>query len=202
MDVAKSGELRESQVLALSQSPDPPVYGTRQTLSSCAHPTVLDRRSNSVKQDSSTYLIEHERSLYLMAHSPHKKSPPQAPFRPVTDLFIKQVAAALAANEVYNAQHKIKKGERGYRAESQADLAEETGANQNAILNLLGGVRQGTKGKRPGRSRLVDPICTILNIERMVSVEVPASLVALIERITALPPDMRNELESVVRQKR
>jgi hypothetical protein len=202
MDVAKGGELRESQVLALSQSPDSPVYGTRQTLSSCSHPTVLDQRSNFRKNQSTTCLVASDGPLSYMGHPPHKKSPPKAEMRPVTDLFVKQVAAALAANEVHNAQHKLKRGDRGYRPESQADLSAATGANQNAITDLLGGVRPGTKSKRPARSRLVDPLCDLLGIERMVAIVVPVSLVSLIERIAALPADLRAELEQTVKSRR
>lgn len=201
MDAAPIGELGESQPASLSQAPDAPVNWSRQTLARISHQTVLDQRSSFRKNQSTTCLIGADGPLSFMGDARHKRSPPKGVMRDVTDLFVKQVVAALAANEVHNAKHKLRKGERGYRPESHADLAEATGAHQNAISDLFGGVRPGTKSKRPGRSKLVDPICDLLGIERLVSVSVPASLVSLIERIALLPPEFRAELEDEVKKK-
>lgn len=139
-----------------------------------------------------------------MGDARHKRSPPPGKPREVTSLFVKQVVAALAANEVYNTQHKLKKGQPGYRIASHADLAEETGADPNQIKNMLGGVRAGTKTKAVGKSKYVDPICDALGIERLVRIEaeVPSRVADLVQRIIALPPDMLSELEAEVRKKR
>lgn len=137
-----------------------------------------------------------------MAFARHKRSPPKFEARKVTPLFVKQVQAALKANDVFNTQHRLTKGERGYRPSSHQDLADEIGADPNAIKNLLGGVRSGTKVKQPGRSRLVDPICELLGIERIVEVDIPSGLVDLVLEIAALTPEQRAELAAEVRKKR
>lgn len=137
-----------------------------------------------------------------MRDARHKRSPLKGALRKVTPLFVKQVEAALKANDVHNTQHRLRKGDRGYRPSSHADLADATGAHQNAISDLLGGVRAGTQSKQPERSRLVDPICELLGIKRFVEVSVPADLAALIERLAALSPEDRAAIEEEVRKKR
>lgn len=132
----------------------------------------------------------------------HKRSPVGVR-REITPLLIKQVNAALAANELYNAQHGLKKGTDGYRAESHQDLADETGADPNQIKNMFGGVRPGTKIKKVGKSKYVDPICDLLGIERLVRVEieVPVRTAELIRAIARLSPESIAELEKKVNQK-
>lgn len=133
-----------------------------------------------------------------MGFAGHKKAPPNAEKRKVTPLFIKQVQAALKANDVYNTQHRLKKGERGYRPSSHQDLAEALDVDPNSIKNLLGGVRAGTNVKSPKTSRLVDPICELLGIEPIVDVPVPSSLAGLVSRLRSLPPDRIAEISAQV----
>ncbi len=115
----------------------------------------------------------------------------------MTKLFVKQVKAALLANEVYNDQHHLKKGDPGYRIASHADLVEATGADPNQIKNMLGGVRPGTKVKPVGKSKYVDPICDALGIDRLVriEIEVPARLADLIHRLASFSEDDVIKLE-------
>lgn len=119
----------------------------------------------------------------------HKESP-KGEFKQVTDLFLKQVKATLATNDAYNTKHRLNPGDRGYRIATHADLTTAIGVDPNAIKNLLGGVRAGTKAKRPGRSRLVDPIARALGIRAVVTVEVQDDRVELVEIINSLPDDV------------
>lgn len=113
--------------------------------------------------------------------------------RPVTDLFVKQVNAKLAENDVYNTQHKLRPGDDGYRIATHADLVRATGADANAIKHLLGGVRHGTKTTRPKRSKLVDPIATLLGIPLLVTVEVPEDLKRYVEILCTLTKEELSE---------
>lgn len=136
-----------------------------------------------------------------MGDERHKRSPIKAEPRKVTQLFVQQVVASLAANKVHNTKNRLSKGENGYRPESHQDISDEIDCDPNAIKNLLGGVRAGTKAKRPRTSRLVDPICKLLGIERMIGVDVPASLVPLVLEIAAMPLERRIELAEFMRSK-
>lgn len=118
--------------------------------------------------------------------------------RTVTSLFIKQVEAALKTNDVHNTLHRLKKGDAGYRPRSHQDLADELDCTPDAIGDLLGGVR--ATNKPVGRSRLVDPICELLGLERFVDVTVPESIVDLVQRIAALSPEKRAALADEVRK--
>lgn len=134
-----------------------------------------------------------------MGDARHKKPPPRGKLRTVTSLFIKQVEAALAANDVYNTMHRLKKGDPRYRPRSHQDLADELDCTPDAIGDLLGGVRAANKPVE--RSRLVDPICDLLGLEKFVDVTVPESIVDLVQRIAALSPERRAVLAEEVRKK-
>lgn len=121
--------------------------------------------------------------------------------RKVTPLFLKQVEAALAVNRVYNTKHKLRKGDVGYRIGSHQDLADALNVDPNSIKNLLGGVRPGTKAKAPGRSKLVDPICDLLGIERLIEVAIPAKVADDVLFIAALPVEEIAELMAKIRKK-
>jgi hypothetical protein len=118
-----------------------------------------------------------------MGDARHKKPPPKAKFGDVTPLFLKQVAAALAQNDAHNTQHNLKRGDPGYKICKPGELADAVGADPNMIKHLLGGVRPGTKTKKVSRSRLVGPIREALGIEQMGSVLLPASIVAVVQRL-------------------
>lgn len=195
-------ELGEAQPLSFAESPDPPMNRASQTLSIGTHSAVLDQRSTSGKRFSSTQLLPGARRFGPMGFARHKRSPPKYEYRKVTPLFIKQVQAALKANDVFNTQHHLKKGEPGYRPSSHQDLADELGVDPNAIKNLMGGVRSGTKAKQPERSKLVDPICELLDIEPIVDVGVPKGSLSLVERIAAMSPEARAELEAEIDKKK
>ena len=134
----------------------------------------------------------------------HKKSPPQYMPRNVTPLLVKQIDAALRANEVHNLKHKLKKGDDRYRPASHFDLAQITGANPTQIKNMLGGVRPGTKTKPVKKSRYVDPICDALGIERLVRVEaeVPVHVAEFVRRLLSLDTDGIAEIERMVTEAR
>jgi hypothetical protein len=132
-----------------------------------------------------------------MGDERHKKSPPQAK-EPVTDLFRKQVEAALARNAVHNAERGLRKGTHGYRPENHADLADETGADANTIKHLLGGVRAGTKTKKISRSSYVPIIRRVLGIAQIVTTQVPANRLKLVERIASMPDDAFRDFEASV----
>lgn len=127
----------------------------------------------------------------------HKRPPKKADLFEVTSLFLKQVEAKLAENALHNEQHRLKKGDDGYRPYTHADLVEATGANQNAISNLLGGVRPGTKTKRPKRSRLVGQLRELLGIPPLIrfEAEVPPPKAAVLERVRALSPEKLAQIE-------
>lgn len=162
-----------------------------------AHPTVLDQRSTFRKGQRTTGLDLPEGALSSMGDARHKTAI-KGEKRKVTPLVLKQIEAALATNRVYNMQRKLKKGAPDYRPQSPQDLADLTGADPNTVKNLLGGVRPGTKAKRPKESRLIDPICDLLGIDRTVSVEVPVTLSALVQRIAALSPEDRARVRAEV----
>lgn len=125
--------------------------------------------------------------------------------RAVTPILKKQVEAALAANEVHNLKHGLKKGMAGYRIESHQDLAThpKVNADPNSIKNMFGGVRPGTKIKPVKKSRLVDPICDVLGIERLVrvEVEVPQSVADFIKEVATWSVTAVDELAATVRNK-
>lgn len=135
-----------------------------------------------------------------MGDARHKRSPPRGKLRTVTSLFVKQVEAELAANDVYNTRHHLRKGDAGYRPRSHQDLADELECTPDAIGDLLGGVR--ATNKPVGRSRLVDPICELLGLEKFVDVNVPESIADLVQRIAALSPERRAEITEEVRKKK
>lgn len=130
-----------------------------------------------------------------MGDERHKKSPAKEELEPVTKLFIAQVKAALAANEAHNEQHRLKRGDRGYRISKPSDLADEADVDPNQIKNMLGGVRPGTIIKKIGRSRDVPKIRRALNLPKMTTIEVPADRAALVQRIVALSSERFHELE-------
>lgn len=109
--------------------------------------------------------------LVIVGDARHKKMP-VGEAKPVTDLFLKKVTAALAANDAQNTEHKLKPGMKGYLTATHADIATELDVDPNSVKNLLGGVRSGTKAVRPKRSKLVDPISKLLGIRLRIAVEV------------------------------
>lgn len=125
----------------------------------------------------------------------HKKSPVKEDMEPVTPLFIAQAKAQMAINAAYNEQHHLKKGMKGYRIVTPADLHEESGVDPNQIKNMFGGVRPGTITKKIGRSRDVPRIRRALGLPRMVSIEVPKDRAEFLRRIANLPGDRFVKLE-------
>lgn len=102
----------------------------------------------------------------------HKKSPPKVASEPVTVVLQKQVNAKLYANDAYNAERKLKKGDDGYRIANHSDLADAVGADKNQIKNMFGGVRAGTKTKPVGKSKYVALIREKLGIPAVVTIEI------------------------------
>jgi hypothetical protein len=148
------------------------------------HAATVDQRSTSVKRELTTSLVRAAKRSALMGDARHKKSPAKnLVARKVTPLFIKQALAAMAANAVHNLKHKLKPGDPGYKTATHADLERVSGADANTIKHLFGGVRAGTKTKKIGRSKYVDPIANDLGIEASVAVEVPASRVAIVQAL-------------------
>lgn len=135
-----------------------------------------------------------------MGDERHKKSPPKAKMEPVTPLFLKQVEAALAQNALHNTKHGLRKEDRGYRLAQHADLVDATGADANTIKHLLGGVRPGTKTKKIGRSAYVPIIREKLGIAQIVTTQVPADRLKLVEAIASLPDTAFRELEKHIAQ--
>lgn len=194
-------ELGKGEPSLYSQPTDSPVYGAIQQLPLRDHASVLDQRSIFSKHQQTARLFLDRGHLLPMGDARHKRSPPKVQPQKVTELFVKQVIAALAANDAYNAQHKLRKGDRGYKPSSHQDLSDATGADPNQIKNMLGGVRAGTKTKAIGRSKYVDPICELLGIKRMVGIEVPIDLVDLVQRIANLSDEERAALEAEIKRK-
>jgi hypothetical protein len=133
-----------------------------------------------------------------MGDERHKRAPAKEDMEPVTKLFVAQVKAALAANAAYNEQHRLKKGDKGYRIATHADLHDASSADPNQIKNMLGGVRLGTVTKQIGRSRDVPKIRRALNLPKMATIEVPADRAALVQRIAALSNEQFRELEAEI----
>lgn len=204
MDADLVGELRECESGTLAQASNAPVDWAVQSLPRSPHASVLDRRSTFRKTLSTTHLLPRTGRLSSMGDARHKRSPRTGTPRAVTPLFVKQVIAALAANEVHNAKHGLKKGDPGYLPASNQDIADETGADPNQVKNMLGGVRPGTKIKKVGKSKYVDPICDLLGIERLVrvEVEVPARVADMIRALAALPPDAIVDLDAEIRKRK
>jgi hypothetical protein len=135
---------------------------------------------------------------FWMGDERHKKSPAAEELEPVTRLFVAQVKAALTANAAYNEQHGLKKGDRGYRIATHADLKDEADVDANQIKNMLGGVRPGTVTKKIGRSRDVPKIRRALGLPRMATIEVPADRAALLQRLAALSSEQFAELQDEI----
>lgn len=130
-----------------------------------------------------------------MSDARHKRSPVKGKLEDVTPLFVKQVAAALALNDAFNTQHKLRKEDPRYRICTHAELADAVGCDPNMLKHMLGGVRTGTKTKKIERSRLVAPVRAALGIPQMASVLVPANRLALFQRLAALPDDVLKDVE-------
>lgn len=113
---------------------------------------------------------------------------------PVTPLFLKQVAAALASNDAFNTLHRLSEDDPSYRPTTHAELARAIDCDPNTIKHLLGGVRAGTKAKKISRSKYVPAIREALKIQQMESIEIPANRVALFQRISSWPDAALDEL--------
>lgn len=170
------------------------------TFARTLHAVKVDQRSTFVNTESTTVLLDSVKPLMFMGDERHKKSPPAVDPEPVTELFVKQVNAKLAANDAFNMERGLKKGDRDYRPCSHADLADATGADPNSIKNMLGGVRAGTKAKKIGRSKYVRAIREVLDIPQMVSMLVPADRLAILDRLSKIPMPLLKRLQEELRQ--
>src|SRR5678816_2953767 len=138
------GEFGEGQPGAVAEDRKPFVNWPSQPLARHGHQLVLEHCPRIGKTKRTTHLLVGGGRLSSMGDARHKRSPKEGTPREVTPLLIKQVEAALSANEVYNIQHKLRKGDRGYRPKSHQDIADEIDADPNSIKNMFGGVRPGT----------------------------------------------------------
>lgn len=134
-----------------------------------------------------------------MGDARHKRSPPQGKAKPVTELFKLQAKAAMAMNAAYNLQHELKPGQDGYRPATAADLERETGADANLLKHMFGGVRPGTKTKKIGASKYVDPIAQALGIQQTETVEIRADRADLVRWLNALPDEVFKDLQAKIR---
>jgi hypothetical protein len=136
-----------------------------------------------------------------MGDARHKRPPRKYPMLEATPLVLKQIEAKLAENALYNEQHRLKKGQPGYRPHTHADLTAATKAkSQNAISNLLGGAKGGTKTRKPTRSRLVVQLMELLGIPPLVRVDldVPKKNADLMGRVAVFSGDRLAELEQAL----
>jgi len=97
----------------------------------------------------------------------HKNSPPPEKLEDVTELFVAQVKAKLAANAAHNIRFALKNTDPDFRICSHAQLADATGIDPNIIKHMFGGVRPGTKTKKITRSRFVGLIRHALEISQV-----------------------------------
>lgn len=174
------------------------------------HAAILERGSNSVKNNRNPVLTRSVQPFEHMGDARHKNAPNGDDLDLVTEEFRRDARFRIEAHKAYNRASGLKPGDPGWKIDNYAKLAEAVGTDTTQITNILGPVRSTSKPKRDGklvgRSVFVRKIREALGLTPTRALSVPLDLVPLVERWSEVREgDRRLILEaitSVLRQQR